>query len=294
MPKIDPSIVESVVSAASAAIYRRDFAAFEAFAGAEDVTNPAQFAAWREHLIKQTALAYSTVQRKLTSVRMVMREAAARGLISKAAFADFQFVRGPQARTMKGRGERPFSKTRISPEDMRRLCEAPDASTLLGVRDRALLLTMASSGARISEVVTLAVDRVLANGQGHGILVNGKTDVEWRRAPLSAEAGGAIADWLAARPVASPYVFNAFDGSGERVATRHVSRTAAWQMVQKYAGQVGLAHVKPHDFRRFVATSLVRKNPRQAQLALGHKSLQTTYKHYVLDELEDGVVDGLF
>jgi len=293
MPKIDPSIVESVVSAASAAIYRRDFAAFEAFAGAEDVTNPAQFAAWREHLIKQTTLAHATVQRMLTSVRMVMREAAARALISKAAYADFQFVRSAQARTMKGR-ERPFNKTRLTSEDVRRLCDARDASTLLGLRDRALLLTLASSGARISEVVTLAVDHVLANGQGRGILVNGKTDVEWRRAPLSAEAGEAIAAWLAARPVQSPCVFNAFDGSGARVAVRHISRTAAWQSVQKYAGQLGLDHVKPHDFRRFVATSLVRRNPRQAQLALGHKSLQTTYKHYVLDELEDGVVDNLF
>lgn len=294
MNEVNADLVKSVVSPGSAATYAHDFAAFEAFAGPQGVTNPVQFAAWRTHLIEHTSLSRATILRMLTAVRSVIREAAERGLIPRDTYSEFLFVRVPQARTMKGRGVRPYNKTHITPEDMRRLCEAPDASTLLGVRDRALLLTMASSGARISEVVTLAVDRVLANGQGHGILVNGKTDVEWRRAPLSAEAGGAIADWLAARPVASPYVFNAFDGSGERVATRHVSRTAAWQMVQKYAGQVGLAHVKPHDFRRFVATSLVRKNPRQAQLALGHKSLQTTYKHYVLDELEDGVVDGLF
>lgn len=47
------------------------------------------------------------------------------------------------------------ARGRITPAQMRPLCEAPPAATLLGLRDRALLHTLASSGCRLSEVVTL-------------------------------------------------------------------------------------------------------------------------------------------
>ena len=45
-------------------------------------------------------------------------------------------------------------------------------------------------------------------------------------------------------------------------------------------------HVKPHAFRRFVGTELARCDLRQAQRALGHKRLETTVQHYVLDEMQ--------
>ena len=73
-----------------------------------------------------------------------------------------------------------------------------------------------------------------------------------------------------------------------------MSPAAVWQAVQQYATAVDLRHVKPHDFRRFVGTELARKNIRQAQKALGHTRIETTAKHYVLDELEVGLTDGLY
>jgi len=73
-----------------------------------------------------------------------------------------------------------------------------------------------------------------------------------------------------------------------------MSPTAVWQAVQRYAAAAGLRHVKPHDFRRFVGTELARTNIRQAQKALGHTRIETTAKHYVLDELEVGLTDGLY
>jgi integrase len=52
--------------------------------------------------------------------------------------------------------------------------------------------------------------------------------------------------------------------------------------------------VKPHDFRRFVGTQLAAKDIRKAQLALGHKSIEVTARHYVLDELKVGLTDNLY
>ena len=62
----------------------------------------------------------------------------------------------------------------------------------------------------------------------------------------------------------------------------------------KYALQCGLPAVKPHDFRRFVGTQLAKRDLRQAQRALGHKRLETTVQHYVLDELQPGLTEGLY
>ena len=64
--------------------------------------------------------------------------------------------------------------------------------------------------------------------------------------------------------------------------------------MRKYTDEAGLDDVKPHDFRRFVGTQLARNDIRQAQKALGHKRLETTARHYVLDELEAGLTDDLY
>ena len=69
---------------------------------------------------------------------------------------------------------------------------------------------------------------------------------------------------------------------------------AVEQLVSKYAVAVGLAHVTPHTFRRFVGTQLAKTDIRKAQRALGHKRIDTTARHYVLDTLEVGLTDHLY
>jgi integrase len=76
--------------------------------------------------------------------------------------------------------------------------------------------------------------------------------------------------------------------------SEYMTTEAAWQTVKRYATACQLDHIKPHDFRRFVGTNLAKKDPRQAQKALGHRSIDTTYKHYMLDEMEVGLTGGLF
>jgi hypothetical protein len=58
---------------------------------------------------------------------------------------------------------------------------------------------------------------------------------------------------------------------------------------------VGLTHVKPQDFRRFVGCELTRRRGlRQAQRALGHRRIETTAQQCVAEELEGGLTDGLY
>ena len=64
-------------------------------------------------------------------------------------------------------------------------------------------------------------------------------------------------------------------------------------MVQRYANRLGLHHIKPHDFRRYVGTQLAKKDIRLAQNQLGHKRIETTAQNYVLDSVRLGVTDDL-
>ena len=91
-----------------------------------------------------------------------------------------------------------------------------------------------------------------------------------------------------------PPIFTSFGGRGGRLSTAPLSSVGVWRVVQRYAEQVGQADVKPHDFRRFVGTQLARPDIRIAQKALGHKRIDTTAAHYVLDELEPNLADDLY
>jgi integrase len=186
------------------------------------------------------------------------------------------------------------TRTRLSAAQIRQLCEAPACTTLRGWRDRALLHTLASSGCRVGEVVTLTAAQLLQREGSVLLEIIGKNQTAPRLAPLSREAYASIEAWLARRPVASPYVFTSFAGKGSRPTARSLHVSAAWRLVRQAAAQVGLAHVKPHDFRRFVGTELARRDIRLAQKALGHTRIETTARHYVLDELTGGLTEGLY
>ncbi|MBA3532855.1 MAG: tyrosine-type recombinase/integrase, partial [Ardenticatenales bacterium] len=140
-----------------------------------------------------------------------------------------------------------------------------------------------SSGLRVSELASLKSEQLVERDGGHFLLVLGKNDVVPREAPLSKEA-------RAAAGVDCEYIFTSFGGRGGRLTETSISTVGAWQAVQRYSTQIGLADVKPHDFR----TQLAKGDIRQAQKALGHKRIDTTAAHYVLDELEPNLTDDLY
>lgn len=290
----DAGILAGQIAPSSVAMYRRDFAAYVAFAESpEAALDPINLARWRSHLASETKLSPNTINRMLAAVKRLMREAAQQGYLDRETAAAFGDVPGVRVVAMKQRTKQ-HARTKITPGDMRRLCEAPDQTTLIGMRDAALLATMASSGARIAEVVSLTVGQLIKKDGGHMISIRGKNDAEFREAPLSREAHKLITAWLHARPVLSTFVFTSWAGRGDRPQGTAMSTAAAWKLVQSYAGPLGLEHIKPHDFRRFVGTQLAKKDIRTAQKALGHKKIETTVKHYVLDDLASGLTDDLY
>ncbi len=267
----------------SRAMYARDIAAYLAFAGsAEAALDAATFARWRAALAADPRQ-YSphTINRMLSAVKRLMKEAAEQGKLDHETASAFADRRGVTVKALKERLH-PHARTYIAPEDMRRLIGLADTTTIKGLRDKALLHTLASSGIRLSELSRLQVDQVKAshvNGRVGWILeVTGKTDETPREAPLSAEAKQAIDTWLARRPVDSPYIFTAANGRGPRWTARPIAEENIEKLIGQYAQRAGLAH----------------QDIRKAQKALGHKSIETTARHYVLDKLEPGWTDHLY
>lgn len=169
----------------------------------------------------------------------------------------------------------------LSTSDIRKLLDAPDAKTNLGLRDRAILETMYSGGLRVSEAVG-ANDGDLNLPRGT-LLIRGKGRKE-RMALVGSHAIKALKRWFKVRSLSprepqdelAPLFVNRF---GTRLTTRSVGR-----LLEKYLKQSGLdLRTTPHTLRHSFATHLLDcgADIRSVQELLGHRSLTTTqiYTH---------------
>ena len=289
---LDPTRLIGQLAPRSLTAYQQDLTAYLRFCSeAGTALEATSLTRWRLHLARHTRLAPSTINRRLAAVKRVVQEAARHGLVDRATAEAFRQVPGVPGKALK---DRLRARTRITPAQMRQLCEAPDVATLKGWRDRALLHTLASSGCRVSEIASLTTGQIRSEAGSFFLEILGKNQTTPRLAPLSHEAYASIEAWLARRPVESRSIFTRFAGRGPRVTPHPLSTTAVWQAVQRYARAIGLTHASPHSCRRFVGTELARRDIRQAQKALGHARIETTARHYVLDELTGGLTDGLY
>jgi integrase/recombinase XerD len=291
---LDITLLAGQLAPAAIVGYTRDLTAYLQFCAEGEGPSPLQassLARWRTHLAQETRLAAATINRRVSVIKRLVREAAVQGYVDPATAGAFTQIRGVMPRAMKDRMKIPL---RITPAQMRLLCDAPERRTLRGRRDRALLHTLATSGCRVSEVCTLTSAQVQAWDRSYVVSVLGKNQTRPRLAPLSPEAYMLLEAWMAHRTVESPYIFTRFAGRGPRVTGAPMSATAVWQLVQHYASHVGLQHVAPHDFRRFVATELTKRyGIRTAQRVLGHARIETTAR-YLTDDFDSGLTDGLF
>jgi integrase/recombinase XerD len=147
---------------------------------------PRQVAAWRDHL-KEVGRTNSSVRRKMTVLRSLFSYLQVYGYTGlNPAHGDF--VEAPAVL-------RDGKTVGLSPEDCRRLLDAPAKDTPVGLRDRALLAVLAYTGCRVGELARLKVGSYKATG-GHKVLeVHGKGGKECR-VPLHPEAFERLDAWL--------------------------------------------------------------------------------------------------
>lgn len=174
--------------------------------------------------------------------------------------------------------------TFLNPEELERLFAQADVTTLPGLRDRAILELLFSSGLRVSELVGL--DREHINLKRREFMVRGKGQKD-RPIFISPDAAEWIQSYLDKRTDTSRPLFARYSGkktvdtSGNfhRLTARSVQR-----MVAKYALLAGITkHVSPHTLRHSFATDLLMNGAdlRSVQALLGHSNISTTqiYTH---------------
>jgi len=167
------------------------------------------------------------------------------------------------------------------------LLGAPDASTPLGLRDRAMLEVIYASGLRVSELVAL---RTFEVGMNEGVVrVQGKGGKE-RLVPF----GEVARDWLGRYLAEARSAILGGQLTDDLFVTARgqgMTRAMFWLIVRKYAREAGVtAPLSPHTLRHAFATHLLNHGAdlRAVQMLLGHADISTTtiYTHVARERLK--------
>ncbi len=260
-------------------------------------TDLEQFAAWAERgrvtrlaamdrllmrrylaFLGQKGYARRTVARKASAVRSMLGWAVRHSLLDKNPAGD---LAAPKL-------DKPLPKV-MKAQDVASLCELPPDDDPIGVRDRAVIELLYSSGLRVAELCGLDLDDVdLRLGS---VLVMGKGRKE-RRLPLGDPALKAVARYVSE---ARPPLLARSGGTGSRHALFLNSRgdrlgpRSVRAFLEKYLRAEGRPSLGPHALRHSFATHLLDGGAdlRAVQELLGHESLSTTqiYTHVSTERL---------
>lgn len=273
----DSQLIERGLSTHTIDAYNRDIRLFASTLRSE----PELLSVKREdvmHCLAQRVNDGSTARsaaRLLSALRRFYAWASREGLVVEDPTA---LVRSPSI-------GRPLPKV-LTESEVRALLDAPDTSTDVGQRDRAMLELLYGCGLRVSELVSLKVDQVRVQ---QGVMrVWGKGNKE-RMLPM----GDVAVDWVKkyskeARPSLIRGKTDALFLSNRGSA---MTRQAFWYRIRAHGAAAGIkTALSPHVLRHAFATHLVNNNAdlRVVQLLLGHSSLSTTqiYTHVARERLK--------
>ena len=274
--------VEKGLSNNTVSAYRRDLVKFDAFAKKRKLTLES---VRRDDLVDFLAslfhqkLESRTVARHLVTLRNFFRFAQVQELVAEDPSLNLE---SPKIRrSLPGY---------LRLDEVEKLLAQPEEKTAIGLRDRAMLEVLYSSGLRVSELIGLRVmdlDRTVGC-----VRCIGKGDKE-RIVPIGKKATALVEKYLReARPqllgkgtlANSSYLFLNRRGGA-------FSRVGVWKILSAYGRKAGLrVALTPHMLRHSFATHLLERGAdlRSVQLMLGHSDISTTqiYTHVVEERLK--------
>lgn len=182
----------------------------------------------------------------------------------------------------------------LSLDQLKRLLEAPSTSNAIGLRDKAILETLFSTGLRVSELTALDREqlRIKNDTEFLEISVVGKGQ-KVRTVYFSPRAIKALKSYLNQRNDLDPALFINYKPGIEKTGnSRRLTPKSIESMVKKYIKISGLPIMAtPHTLRHSFATDLMAQGVdlRIVQEFLGHKNIATTqvYTHVTSKQLRD-------
>lgn len=284
--------VERAAAANTLKNYGRDLERFAAFvgtrgealqtAGADDISS------WLSDL-EAEGLAASTAALKVSALRQFYQ------------FLYAEDYRGdnPSAAVDRPRTQRPLPKVLAAEEVEALFTAAEGVDGPAGLRLRAMLEILYSSGLRVSELAGLPLAAFQRGARA--LIIRGKGGKE-RLAPLTQRAVDAVADYLEVRET---FIGKNSGGAGGEVflfpsrgKTGHITTSRLAQMLKDLAVAAGVlpSKVSPHVLRHAFATHLLEGGAdlRSVQQMLGHADITTTqiYTHVAQDRLRKLVLES--
>lgn len=233
---------------------------------------------WYMTQLKEKGLAAATIARKLAAIKAFYRFMTAEGYMdanpAEVVEAGTKGIKLPRV---------------LSEDEVVRLLNQPDITTAEGFRDRTMLEVLYATGMRVSELISLTLERVDLNMKY--IIAFGKGSKE-RIVPLGSVAAEFLQQYLEkVRPKLTHadrntnIVFLAFGG-------HELTRQRFWQIIRAYGRKANINKaLTPHILRHSFATHLLDNGAdlRSVQELLGHSDISTTqiYTHLTNKRLRD-------
>lgn len=170
----------------------------------------------------------------------------------------------------------------LSFQEIEQILDKPNVQDVAGLRDKAILETLYSSGLRVSELINLKINdlffddevvRVLGKGSKERIVPMGSSAIHWLKEYL-----------LHSRPhLEKKMKSQNFVFLNQKLGTK-LGRMTIWNIVKRYSDEAGIVkEIHPHTFRHSFATHLLEGGAdlRAVQEMLGHADISTTqiYTH---------------
>ncbi len=258
--------------------YRTDMTAFADFCESQRRFLPEMLDQYflRRYLseLRTINLSRSTINRKLACLRTFMK------YLIKIDEIEVNYAR--LIRSPKENRKLPHFLTEI---EVQKLIAAPEISTPTGLRDRAIIEILYSTGVRVSELCGLSIDDIKLEREV--AIVHGKGDKE-RMVFLGSYSLKSLTEYLAQREYFRPFEDAVFvNKHGGRLSDRSVRN-----ILDKYATEAGIVQkISPHVLRHSFATHMLNHGAdlRDLQELLGHASLAATqiYTHVSTARLEE-------
>jgi integrase/recombinase XerD len=259
--------------------YRRDMGKFSEFAGRRKLNTPgirrADVVDFMTMLYRK-GLDSRSVARHLVTIRHFFRFSLLEG-----------FIKDDPAATIESPRFRQSLPSFLNVEEVNHLLAQPDLSSIAGLRDKAMIELMYSTGLRVSELVGIRVGDVQM--EAGCLRCIGKGNKE-RLVPVGKKALGIVEEYLKqSRPELLGDGSSAFMFINKK--GRPMSRIAFWKLLSEYGRKAGLRKpLTPHMLRHSFATHLLDRGAdlRSVQIMLGHSDISTTqiYTHVVEERLK--------
>ena len=218
--------------------------------------------------LKSRKLKSTSISRRLSAVRQFYRFLLEEGGIKKDPTREMVTPK---------RGK--YLPQVLSTDEVDRLLAAPDVSTPMGTRDKAMIELLYATGLRVSELVglkmhmlNLSVGYLICRGKGgkERLVPIGESAIRWLKEYITVVRPAVVRK-------SSDVLFCSNRGAA-------MTRQNFWYMIRRYAYEAGIMKsISPHVLRHSFATHLLAGGAdlRSVQMMLGHSDISTTqiYTH---------------